>query len=71
MVVEDPVGLLFEMTDVVWAVDAATEIATAADKFENGQLLLSYDGEVTLLQNLKYEIIYVKMFCIKQLLGNI
>ena len=36
MVVEDPVGLLFEMTDVVWAVDAAAEIATAADKFENG-----------------------------------
>ena len=63
MVVEDPVGLLFEMTDVVWAVDAATEIATAADKFENGQLLLSYDGEVTLLQNLKYEIIYVKSLC--------
>ena len=49
MVVEDPVGLLFEMTDVVWAVDAAAEIATVADKFENGQLLLSYDGEVTLL----------------------
>ena len=37
MVVEDPVGLLFEMTDVVWAVDAAAEtFAIAADKFENG-----------------------------------
>ena len=38
MVVEDPVGLLFEMTDVVCAVDrdAAAEAATAADRFENG-----------------------------------
>ena len=49
MVVEDPVGLLFEMTDVVRAVDAAAEIATAADKFENGQSPLPYDGDVTLL----------------------
>ena len=33
---EDPEALLFEMTDVVEAVDAAAEAATAADRFEKG-----------------------------------
>jgi hypothetical protein len=36
MVVDDPEGLLFKMTDVVWAVDAAADATTAPDRFENG-----------------------------------